>query len=288
MAARDLGRHALDLEQVAHEADAQALHAGLEPGGEVLGGPLDARGVHRVLAADGVEHERALLDRLGERPDLVERARERDAPVAGDASVGGLHRHRAAQRARLADRAAGVAAQRDVAIPALTAAAEPPEEPPGYALEVPRVVRRAERGVLGRGAERELVHVELADGQRAGVQEPRDRGAVVDALVVLEDPRGAGRLRADQVHVVLERRGHARKRRQLVGARPLDHVVDLVGRGVGEFGRHLVEGVDAFVERIDARERGVGHLACAELAADDACPDLGGREGREVDVLAHA
>ena len=139
-------------------------------GGEVLGRPIDARRVHRVLAADRVERQRALLHRLGEGADLVERARERDTPVARDASVGRLHRHDAAQRPRLADRAAGVAAQRDRGHAGAHAGGRAARRAARHAIEVPGVVGRAERGVLGRGAERELVHVELAHGQHAGVR----------------------------------------------------------------------------------------------------------------------
>ena len=48
---------------------------------------------------------------VGEGPDLVERAREGDQPVAGDDAVGRLHADDPAQRGRLADRAARVGAE---------------------------------------------------------------------------------------------------------------------------------------------------------------------------------
>ena len=49
------------------------------------------------------------------------------------------------------------------ASPAATAAAEPPLDPPGVRLVVPRIARGEERRVLGGRAHRELVHVRLAD-----------------------------------------------------------------------------------------------------------------------------
>ena len=83
------------------------------------------------MAGDDVEEQRRVGDRRRERPDLVERAGERDQPVAGHPPVGRLDADRAAQRGGLADRAAGVGAQREGAKPAATAAAEPPLDPPG-------------------------------------------------------------------------------------------------------------------------------------------------------------
>ena len=68
---------------------------------------------------------------MGERADLVERAGERDQAVAADPAVGRLQPDDAADGGRLADRAAGIGAQRQGARPAATAAAEPPDEPPG-------------------------------------------------------------------------------------------------------------------------------------------------------------
>ncbi len=108
---------AFELEQVGHEADAQAGDVGgarrPRPArrGVVLDGGVGARRVHGVLAGDRLERERDVVDALAERPDLVERAAERDDAVARDAPVGGLERHGAGERAGLADRAAGVAAR---------------------------------------------------------------------------------------------------------------------------------------------------------------------------------
>ena len=52
------------------------------------------------------------------------------------------------------------------AMPAATAAAEPPLLPPGDALEVERVARRSVGRVLGRAAHRELVHVGSPEDHR--------------------------------------------------------------------------------------------------------------------------
>ena len=75
--------------------------------------------------------ERQVRDAAREGPDLVERRREGDEAVAADAAVGRLQADDAAERGRLPDGAAGVGAERHGRQPAATAAAEPPDEPPG-------------------------------------------------------------------------------------------------------------------------------------------------------------
>ena len=74
---------------------------------------LGRRGRVAVVATgDGVQQRRRVPDVARERPDLVERAGEGDDPVAADPAVGRLEPDDAAQRRRLADRAAGVGADR--------------------------------------------------------------------------------------------------------------------------------------------------------------------------------
>ena len=95
---------------------------------------------------------------------------------------------------------------------AATAAAEPPLLPPGHAVERPRVGRRAVRRVLGRRAHRELVHVGLAEDDRAGVAQPLGDVGVVRRAVALEDPRAGRALAALDRDEVLERDRDAEQR----------------------------------------------------------------------------
>ena len=151
----------------------------------------------------------ASLHVAGERTDLVERAGEGDQAVAADRAVGGLQAHHAAQRGRLADGAAGVGAEGpggfgggDAGGGAATGAARHP-------VEVPGVVRGLIGRVLGGAAHGELVHVELAQEDEAGVAQLGDDGGVVGRDVALEDARRAGGLHALDAEDVLEADGHA-------------------------------------------------------------------------------
>jgi len=56
-----------------------------------------------------------------------------------------------------------------------------------------------------------MLHLPMGSAPRRAAP---DRGAVVDALVVLKHPAPARRTRAQQVHVVLDARGHTSERRE--------------------------------------------------------------------------
>ena len=96
-----------------------------------------ARSTRRRVARDrgpqiDVQQQRRIAHRPRERPDLVERRCEGDQPVARHPPVGRLEPDDAAERRRLADRAARVRARaRAAPSRAATAAADPPLDPPG-------------------------------------------------------------------------------------------------------------------------------------------------------------
>ena len=161
------------------------LHPALDP---------DRGRVAGVAALHRGEQQRGVGDVAGQRPALVERGGEGDHPVAGDRPVGRLQADDPAERRRLADRAAGVGADRA----RREAAGDDRGRAAGGAARhpapVPGVEDRPVGGVLVRGAHRELVHVGLAEHARAGGVEPADRGRGVGRPVALEDPRaGRGR-----------------------------------------------------------------------------------------------
>ena len=102
---------------------------------------------------------------------------------------------------------------------AATAAAEPPEEPPGTRDRVPGVAHRPEGRVLVARAHRELVAVELAERHRAGLGEPGDDGGVERAAVAGQHARAGGRRQVAGDEDVLvgdrhaDQRAGARRRR---------------------------------------------------------------------------
>ncbi len=127
------------------------------------GSRTDRRAVHRVVTPDRFEQQRGVVHRRRERTDLVEARRERDQPVAGDESVGGLDPDHAAERRGLADRAAGVRAEPERGEAGRDRRRRTTTRTAGNPRGVVRVAGRAERRVLGGRTHRELVEVRLAD-----------------------------------------------------------------------------------------------------------------------------
>ena len=85
---------------------------------EIVGSVLvEARRVAVILPRHRPEQQSGVPDAPRERPHRVQRRRERDQAVAGDQSVRRLQPHHAAERSRLADRAAGVGAERPDDLP---------------------------------------------------------------------------------------------------------------------------------------------------------------------------
>jgi len=77
--------------------------------GEKLFGGSEIGGViARVVAGEDGEEESGILDRAGERADLIEGRGEGDEAVAGDAAVGRFESDTTAEGGGLADRAACV------------------------------------------------------------------------------------------------------------------------------------------------------------------------------------
>ena len=158
--------------------------------------------VAAIAPLQGAEHERRVGDVPGQGPALVERGGEGDHPVTGDGAVGGLHPDDSTERRGLADRAAGVGADRARGEPAGDRRSAAARGSAGYTPGVPGVEHRPVAGVLVRGAHRELVHVRLAEHSRTGLAQLADRGRGVGRPVALEDPgAGGGRdaLRAEDV-----------------------------------------------------------------------------------------
>ena len=175
---------------------------------------VDRRRVHRVVPAhDGVE-QRRVEHGAPARAGLVERARERHEAVARDAAVGRLRAHGRGDGRRLPDRAAGVGAGRERRLEGREHRARATAGAAGDAVQVPRVVRRAVGGVLGRAAHRELVHVGLAEDRQAGLAQLGHDGRVVGRDPALEDLAAARRRQALRRHDVLDRDRHAGERRR--------------------------------------------------------------------------
>ena len=168
--------------------------------------------VSLVAPGDCMEQRGGVTDVARKRPDLVERAGERDDPIAADPAVRRLEPDDPGQGRRLADRAARIGPDPEGYVirgdrDGRTAAAAT-----GDRVEIPRVADGPVGAPFGRRAHREFVHVRLAEDHRAAGVEPFGDVGVVGRPIALEDPGAGGRLAAPDRHQVLESDGDAMER----------------------------------------------------------------------------
>ena len=237
-ALRNLEGQPLGIHEAAHHADAHTrdilLACGAETGLHIL-----RRAVQGVMTAQGVHRGGGVLDAAGERADLIERAAEGNHAVTADRAIGGLDAHDAAEAGGLADGAARVGAQRDARHARGDSRRRAARAAARDATQIPRVARGAERGGLGGGAERELVHVQLAQRHAAGIDNALHARCSVRRHVVFQHAGGAGGVRARHVHVVLERHRHTGQRAERIERAVADSLVNALRGGHGSLGGNL-------------------------------------------------
>ena len=122
------------------------LHAARAGGGEVGHRHVGAGGILRIVPGHRAQQDRAILHRAGERPGLVERGGERHDAPARAPPIGRLDAGDAAERGRLADRAAGVGRRSP------PAPAAPPPPRPTRRTSRPAPARRCCPGAASTGS----------------------------------------------------------------------------------------------------------------------------------------
>jgi hypothetical protein len=233
-------------------------------------------GVAGLVAGHDVEGAGTVLDRpreetVGGEDGVAQVRPARDPPAAR------LEPDEAAAGRRDPDRAAAVAAVRDRHHAGRHRGGRAAGRAARRAIEVPGVARRAKAARLGDRHDPELRRAGLADDHEAGVLQPaHDERVVVGCVVAVEVGTIGHPQPGDRSGEVLDPDRHARKRTLVAGPDP-------IGGSEGTLGVHQREGVDAFVERLDARERRLHQLARRHFAATDQRRQLGG--GAEEQLL---
>ena len=172
--------------------------------------------MQRVVAGDGVEQHRRIFDRAAERADLVERGRKRDQAVAGYRAIGRLEADHAAERRGLADRAAGVRAERKRHLARRNDRRRAAGRAARHTGETVRIVGRVCSRVLAGGTHRELIHIRLAGHDNIVRGELFHDRRVVRRLEIVQHLGRAGGQRPFCADVVLDRDRDARERGQLL------------------------------------------------------------------------
>ena len=168
------------------------------------------------VAEQRVIHEAGVGDALRQRPDVVERARQRHHAVGRDFAERRLEPDDAAGGGGNADRAAGIGADRGERHAGRDADRRSAARSAWRSRRIVRVARRPERRVLVGRAERELVQVGLADEHRAGLRRCAIAGASRLRDMAVAHARRGGRRRAADVEQILDRDRHAVQRSAVV------------------------------------------------------------------------
>ena len=243
---------------------------------EVGDGPVHRGRVVGVMARDGLEHRRRVLHVLGQRPDLVERAAERDEPEAAHQPVGRLDPDDAAEGGRLPDAPSGVGAERVEGLAGGDGGGGAARAASRHPVERPRVARGVEGRVLRRRPHGELVHVALAEQHRARFLQTQGHRRVVGRDEALQHPRRAGRRHAFGHDVVLELHRRAGQGTGLAGG---DARVGGLGVGEGAVAGDGDVRLDAGLDGGDAVEVRLRQLDRGDLAAAQQVRRLVGRQG---------
>ncbi len=204
-------------------------HGQLERGGQgflvrIAIGPIGTRGVERIVASDGLQHESAIVGRAGHRPQLVERPTEGHRPVTTHAAIGGTQAGHAAVGGRRDDRAPGFAPDGERYQPGRDRRAGAAAAAAGPTRAVPRIQAGAsERGVglLIAHASGDLDQRELADEHRPGVaQSLHDRRVLIERLLA-QGRRAPGGWKATLTEQVLGPVRNAMQRPAILAGRQL-------------------------------------------------------------------
>ena len=207
-----------------------------------------------IVARHRGSQQRGVLDGVRQRPERIERERQRHDAREADEPVRRLEPGEAAKRRGNANRASCVGADRGGRESARHRNRRAAARAAGDAMRarVPRIPRRAHRLVAAPAAERKFDHVRLAERNHAGREQTIDGGrgfrrdasvprlgargrhAALDVQQVLERDRQAVQRTAGEASLALQVGRAARRRERLVA-------VDLDVR------------VQASVERVSAR-----------------------------------
>ena len=167
--------------------------------------------------------------------------------------------------------------------PAATAAAAPPDEPPGVAVQVPGVVGGAEdrvRGLPVHGVDRQ---VGLAEDDRPFTAQPGDGVGVAGRHVCGEVRRAGGGAHPGGLQRVLDRHRQAVQRAGRVSA--CGGPVGGVGRCSGAVDVERHDRVQRGVSDLDAVQVGVEELSAADLAVSQGGDEGARGDGVKVEVV---
>ena len=244
------------------------------------------REAHRVghIRPGDCRHDRSqILDRAGQRPDMIGAEGLRD-------DAGGAHQPPARLEARNpakgggeADRSGSVAADRKGGQRRRDRRRRTARRTAGDAAQIVRVAG-IRVDVLGGGAEREFMGVDLAEQYRPDGSKPRLHRRVRRRHPIRQDMRTGGRPNSGRLYDVLEAIRHAVQ--QTPPRSRGDLPIRRRRRPQRAIGGDRNKGFEARVQRRDAVEKGAGKTRRGDFAGADAPAEIDGTQPDQF-VIGH-
>ena len=155
-------------EVLRRHADAQAFCASVAFGRVVRYRSRRTGRVVGVVAGNHAKQGGSIAHVAGEGSNAIERRSKSDESIAGDAAIGGQNANHSAEAGGLADRAAGIGAERRDGHIGRHSCGRSTAGTARNALGIDRIAHRPVGGVFVRRAHGKLVAVELAEKHGAG------------------------------------------------------------------------------------------------------------------------
>ena len=232
------------------------------------------------MAGDGLQQDGAVLDGPGHRAGGVVGERVGHHARAADQPIGWLQPDQPAQPSRVADRAAGVRAERPHHQPRRHPGARAAGRAAGEVLAVPRISRRRPGQVERRPAMGEFMRRQLAQQHRAGFIKPGHGCSVEFWHVGLASAGMPGRADAGGAVDVLQRDRNAMQWAAVAAGH--DFRLRRPGLLQRQFGGHQQIGVQLRIDRLDAVEECPGQLHRRKLPPLEQLGGLGDRHEMQL------
>ena len=159
-------------EEFLRNADAVPLQGSGSAARGVIGHSLGRTGgIPVIMARDNGKNAGAVLGGSGQRANLIERGAIGNKAVTGNTAVRGLDSHAPAEGSRLTDGAARIRTERRKTLGGGNAAGRTAGRAARHTIKIPGIVRNLIRRVLRGRTHGELIHVVLAQNNRAGLTE---------------------------------------------------------------------------------------------------------------------
>ena len=177
---------------------------------------VETGGILRVAPGDGVQHERGVAHRFGERADLIERGRECDQAETRHAAISWLQPHDAAQRRRLADRTAGVGTERGERLIRRHHRRRTAARTARNTSRVPRIAGMTKGGIFRRAPHGKLIQIAAPERNCARRAQLADHRGIIVRAVSFQNLRRRRAGFAAHVDHVFDGDGHAAQRERNV------------------------------------------------------------------------